>query len=111
MYGCTTHVQAPVETYHAVHREVMKVVEEQGGGEGLLLHLAYATEEGFDSVDVWESRAQADVFNATVMPIALERAGVPIDRPHPRVDEFDPIGLVVPAAASGSAAGAPVSGP
>jgi hypothetical protein len=105
MYGVTTHVPSSIETYHAVHREVMKVVEEQGGGEGLVLHLAYATEEGFDSVDVWESRAQADVFNATVIPIAMERAGVSTEGPEPRVEEFEPIGVVVPAAA-GSQAGA-----
>lgn len=98
MYGVTTHVPVPSEAYHAIHRAVMSVVEEQGGAEGLVLHLARATEEGFDVVEVWESREHADAFNETVMPIALERAGVPTDGPAPRVEEFDPLGVLVPAA-------------
>ena len=99
MYGITTHVLAPSDTYHAVHRAVMSVAEEQGAGEGLVLHLAYATDEGFDIVEVWESQEYAEAFNATVMPAAMERAGLPTDGPEPRVEEFDPIGVLVPAGA------------
>jgi hypothetical protein len=102
MYGITTHVLAPSETYQAVHRAVMDVVAEQGGGDGLVLHLAYATEEGFDVLEVWDSREHAEAFNTTVMPAAMERAGVPADGPEPRVDEFDPIGVLVPAAPAGA---------
>jgi hypothetical protein len=102
MYGTTTHVPAPSETYQAVHRAVMEVVDERGGGEGLVLHLAYATEEGFDVLEVWETREQAEEFNATVMPAAMDRAGVPADAPAPRVDEFDPIGVLVPAGGAGA---------
>ena len=99
MYGITTHVSAPSDSYHAVHRAVMSVAEEQGAGEGLVLHLAYATDEGFDIVEVWESQEHAEAFNATVMPAAMERAGLPTDGPEPRVEEFDPIGVLVPAGA------------
>lgn len=100
MYGITTHVSAPSDTYHAVHRAVMSVAEEQGAGEGLVLHLAYATDDGFDILEVWESREYADAFNATVMPAAMERAGLPTDGAEPRVEEFDPIGVLVPVAPS-----------
>lgn len=100
MYGITTHVPAPSETYRAAHQAVMDVVGEQGGGDGLVLHLAYETEEGFDIVEVWESRAHADAFNATVMPAAMQRAGLPSDGPEPRVEEFEPIGVLVPAGGS-----------
>ena len=95
MYAFTTHVAAPAEAYQAVHRAVMDVVEEQGGGDGLVLHVAYATEEGFDVTEVWDSREQADAFNATVMPIAMERAGM-IDGPEPRVEELNALGVLVP---------------
>lgn len=100
MYGSTTHVSAPTETYQAVHRAVMEVVAEQGGGDGLVLHVAYATQEGFDVLEVWDSREQAEAFNDSVMPVAFERAGVPADRPQPSVDEFEPIGVLVPAGSS-----------
>jgi hypothetical protein len=96
MYGITNHVAAPVEAYQAVHRAVMEVVAEQGGGDGLVLHLAYATEEGFDVLEVWDSRVEADAFYGTIMPIAMERAGLPSDGPAPRTEEFRPIGVLVP---------------
>jgi hypothetical protein len=50
----------------------MEVVAERGGGDGLVLHLAYATDEGFDVLEVWDSRVEADAFYGTVMPIAME---------------------------------------
>jgi len=104
MYGMTTHVTAPAEAYRVAHKAVMDVVAEQGGGEGLLLHVAYATEEGFDIVEVWESREQAEAFNTTVMPLAMQRAGMPTDAPEPRVEEFDPLGVLVPTAPTGEVA-------
>jgi quinol monooxygenase YgiN len=98
MYAFTTHVSAPNEAYQAVHRAVLEVVAEQGGGDGLVLHLACATEEGFDVTEVWDSREQADAFNATVMPIAMQRAGIETDAPEPRIEELNPIGVMVPGA-------------
>lgn len=41
------HVPAPIEAYQAIHKAVMEVIGEHGGGEGLVLHLAYATDRGF----------------------------------------------------------------
>jgi hypothetical protein len=76
----------------------LEVVEEHGGADGLVLHLACATEEGFDVTEVWDTREQADAFNATVMPIAMERAGMAADGPEPRVEELDAIGVLVPGA-------------
>ena len=95
MYAITTHVEAPPEAYHAVHREVMGLVDASGVGEGLVVHLAYATAQGFDVVDVWESRALAETFNAEVMPVAMQRAGVPTDGPAPEVDELDLLNLMI----------------
>lgn len=106
MYGVTVHVPVPSEFYLPVHRAVMEVVQEQGGAEGLVLHLAYRTEQGFDIVEVWDSRDDADAFNATVMPQAMQRAGVPMDGPASQVEEFDPLGVMTPggrAAAEGAA--------
>jgi hypothetical protein len=110
MYGFTTYVSGPKETYQVVHRAVMDVVTERGsGGEGLVLHVAYTTDEGFAVVEVWESREQSDAFYDTIMPLAMERAGVPADAPEPRIEEFETIGVLVPAAA-GAAAEEPTAG-
>lgn len=98
MYGYTMHVPAPAEDYLALHAAVTEVVAEDGGGEGLVLHLAHATTEGFDLTEVWESKEQLDAFNATVWPKAMERAGIPMDGPPPTPTEFEPLAVVTPRA-------------
>jgi hypothetical protein len=50
------HIPAPIEVYQAMHKAVLEVMEEDGGGEGLVLHLAYPTQAGFDLTEVWESK-------------------------------------------------------
>ena len=96
MYGYTMHVPAPIEVYQQLHRAVVEVVEQQGGGDGLLLHLAYATDQGFDLTEVWETKEDLDAFNRDVFPKAAERAGVPLEGPQPEPVEFTPTGLVMP---------------
>jgi hypothetical protein len=96
MYGYTMHIPAPAAAYHAMHKAVMDVMDEDGGGEGLILHLAYETDRGFDLTEVWESKEQFEAFNQTVFPKAMTRAEVPMDGPQPETVEFDPIGLMIP---------------
>jgi hypothetical protein len=96
MYGYTTHVPAPIEVYHALHRAVLEVVAEDGGAEGLILHLAYPTDLGFDLTEVWESKEQFETFNRDVFPKAMARAGVPMEGPQPPLEEFDPVSVVTP---------------
>ena len=96
MYGFTMHVPAPIELYHSVHQAVVDIIAEEGGGDGLILHLAYETDEGFDLIEVWETKEQSDSFNATVTPKAMERAGVPMVGPPPETEEFDPVGVLTP---------------
>ena len=98
MYGYTMHVPAPIAAYQAIHKAVGEVIREHGGGEGLVLHLAYATDRGFDLTEVWESKEQLDAFNRDVFPKAMARAGVPMDGPAPETLEFEPAGLMTPRA-------------
>jgi len=94
MYGYTMHVPAPIDAYHAMHKAVMEVADEEGGVEGLLLHLAYSTDQGFDLTEVWETKESLDAFNRDVFPKAMARAGVPMDGPQPEAVEFVPAGVV-----------------
>ena len=98
MYGYTVHVPAPIEAYQAIHKAVMEIVQEEGGGEGLVLHLAYATGQGFDVTEVWESKDDLEAFNRDLLPKAMARAGVPMDGPQPDPVEFDPVGVVTASA-------------
>jgi hypothetical protein len=96
MYGYTMHIPAPAEAYQAMHKAVLEVVGEDGGGDGLILHLALKTDQGFDLTEGWESKEQLDAFNKTVFPKAMARAGVSMDGPPPETVEFDPIGVMTP---------------
>lgn len=94
MYGYTIHVPQPIDAYRAMHKAVLEVLEEDGGAEGLLLHLAYATDSGFDLTEVWDAKEQFDAFNRDVFPRAMARAGLRMDGPPPEPVEFDPAGVV-----------------
>jgi hypothetical protein len=104
-YAFTVRVRQPVEVYDASHAEVLKVAGDQGA-DGLILHLARAVEDGFEVLEIWQSREQADRFNREVVGPAMARAGVPTDGPQPAVEEFEPRVLMVLQAYSSEAAGA-----
>ncbi len=96
MYGYTMHIPAPPETYLALHRAIAEVMNEEGGGEGLILHLAHEKDLGVDLTEVWESKEQLDEFNRTVFPQAMERAGITMEGPPPGTVELDPLVVVTP---------------
>jgi len=50
MYGVITTVPAPVEMYDEIHRRFGASVN------GLLVHVGRATTDGFQVVEVWESK-------------------------------------------------------
>ena len=84
MYGYTMHIPAPIEAYQAMHEAVVEVADEEGSGEGLLLHLAYATDRGFALTEVWETKDHLDAFNRVVMPKAMvpTKIGPPLSPPR-----------------------------
>jgi hypothetical protein len=98
MYGYTVHVPAPIEVYRAMHAAIAEVMGAEGAGEGLILHVGFATEEGFGVTEVWESKDHLDTFNRDVLPLALARAGLPMDGPQPEPVEFTPAAVVTPRA-------------
>ena len=94
-YGFVVDVQAPAQVYDAVHAEVMR--RAPGGADGLLLHVGWATADGFRVAEVWESREHCDRFDAEVVgPVVAQLTGGQA-QPPPR-EEFEPRGLVVPSA-------------
>jgi hypothetical protein len=98
LYGYTMHIPAPIEVYQAMHRAVLEVVDEEGDVEGLVLHLAYPTEAGFDLTEVWDSKDALDTFNRDVFPKAMARAGLSLDGPPPTPFEFTPTAVMTPRA-------------
>jgi hypothetical protein len=97
MYGVLSRVPAPVELYDAAHAEIHR----RGGDkpEGLLVHVGRATTDGFEVLEVWESREHFERFNRDVVgPSMAGTAPGPPPSPGQGYDEFDVRGLVIPSA-------------
>ena len=96
MYGIITTVLAPVEVYDGMHAEVLK--RTGNTVDGLLVHVGRATTDGFQVLEVWESKEQYDRVNTDILfPLMRELAG---DQPAPSMEQatetFDVRGLVIP---------------
>ena len=97
-YGVVVDVTAPVEMYDTLHRELLRVTD--GSVEGLLIHLGRATADGFQVIEVWESKDQYDQYNREVVwPLAARLSeGQPSAGDLPVEQDFDVRGLVIPQA-------------
>ena len=92
MYGVITNVPAPVELYDEIHRRFGASVN------GLLVHVGRATTDGFQVVEVWESKEHYDRANTDIVfPLMRELAG---HQPPPSMEvateTFDVRGLTIP---------------
>ncbi len=96
-YGFVMDVPAPIEFYDELHAEIGR--RTTGGVDGLLLHVGRETRGGFQITEVWESHELWDRFNAEIVGPAFARlSGGQSPSVQPTVEEFEPRGLVVPAA-------------
>ena len=96
-HGLVMNVRAPIEFYDALHAEVAR--RSNGGVDGLLLHVGRGTGDGFQVVEVWESKEQCDRFFAAVVgPAAASVSGGQAPPGEPVMEEFEPRGLIIPSA-------------
>lgn len=93
-YGTVVTVPAPIEAYLASHAEVQRATGDQFP-DGLIFHVARPVDSGFEMLEVWESKEQADKFNEEVVGPAVGRTGADTSGPQPVVVEFEPVGLMV----------------
>ncbi|MCW2521785.1 MAG: hypothetical protein JWO63_120 [Frankiales bacterium] len=100
-YGVIVRVPAPIQAYEASHAEVMKATGGESG-VGLIFHVARATEQGFEMIEVWDSKEQCEKFNQEVVGPAVARTGVDQSGPQPEVIEFDPVGVMLAGPSTGS---------
>ena len=85
-------LDAPVEMYSAIHQAVDKEVGTNI--PGLLVHLARRTPQGFEVIEVWESKEYSDKFQREVGRPVIERIAGP-DAPALEPESFELLGLVV----------------
>jgi hypothetical protein len=96
-YGLVMDVPAPIGLYDALHAEINR--RAPGGADGLLAHVGRETPAGFQIVEVWESQQSYERFAAEIMGPAMEQLSGGHPAPAaPAMQEFEPRGLVVPAA-------------
>lgn len=91
-YAHVVDVPAPAAVYDATHAELLR--RTGGQVDGLVLHLARATEDGFQVVEVWTDRAACErAEREHVGPILAAHGGAPTP---PHAEEFEVRGLVLP---------------
>lgn len=89
-YGVIYNVSHPIELYDRVATEVDTRWGGGGSPEGLIVHIARPTRSGFQIVEVWRSRADADRFMQVVGPIIVRDAeGQPRGRDRQNAEEFE----------------------
>ncbi len=90
-------VPAPIEMYVALHAEIGRRLS--GPVEGLFFHVGRATGRGFQIIEVWETEEQYDRYDAEMLqPAIAELSGGQTAPGQPVVEEFEPRGLIIPAA-------------
>ena len=96
--GVITDVSAPVEFYDTVHAAMLERIGP--AVDGLLLHLARPTADGFQVIEVWESRAHYDRYvDELLVPVLGELSGGSASRESGRTETpFEVRGLVLPRA-------------
>jgi hypothetical protein len=96
MYGVITTIPAPVEMYDAMHAEWLKRVG--ASVDGLLVHIGRAATDGFQTLEVWESKEHYDRANIDIVfPLMRELAGDErAPSTEPATETFDVHGLVIP---------------
>jgi len=92
------NVPAPIEFYDALHAEVAR--RSTDAVDGLLLHVGRATGDGFQVLEIWQTKETFDRFFAEVLgPAVASVAGGQAPPGEPVTEEFEPRGLVIPSAA------------
>jgi hypothetical protein len=96
-HGLVMNVPARIEFYDALHAEVAR--HSPAGVDGLLLHVGRATGDGFQVLEIWESKEKCDRFFAEVVgPAVASVSGGQAPPGEPVMEEFEPRGLIIPSA-------------
>ena len=103
-YAVTIDVHAPAAAYQVLHAQLLD--RTAGQVDGLLVHLARPTADGFQVLEVWDTKASYDHFNDTVIAPLAARAGLAPPAgtgtdsttagPALSVTQIDVSGLVIP---------------
>ena len=92
-YNVIFDVPAPIEMYDATHAAVCEVVGDSD--VELVVHVARATDSGFEIVEVWRSKEAFDDFNREFWPKAASKIPGAEGMETPPGRAFEARGLIV----------------
>ncbi len=97
MYGVINAVAAPVEAYDRVHAEALKRAGSSIDSFGLLVHVGRATADGYEVLNIWESKEHyeraMEAVGELVPEMADEMARPPAEQ---EIETFEVRGLIIP---------------
>lgn len=80
------------ELYESFNREMFGgALNPERAPDGLIIHTAGPTSDGWRIFDVWESREDFDRFMQEKVIPAMKALGVPQDGPEPEIHELESI--------------------
>ena len=92
-YGFVLDIPAPIEVYDALHAEIVR--RKDPTSCGMLVHVGRPTPEGFQVIEIWESKERQEQFNAeVVMPAMAQLSSGQPPSAEPAREEFEPRGLI-----------------
>jgi hypothetical protein len=96
-YGVIVTMPCPIEMYDSLHQALIE--QTSGNIDGMLFHVGRAVPEGFEVIEVWESKEQSDRYNSEIIWPLTARVwqGQPMGG-EPRMEEFEVRGVVIPQA-------------
>ena len=93
-YGFVLDIPATIEVYDALHAEIVR--RKDPTSCGMLVHVGRPRPEGFQVIEIWESKKQQERFNAEVVePAMAQLSGGQPPSAEPAREEFEPRGLIV----------------
>jgi hypothetical protein len=102
VHGIVATVPGPMDMYRAVNAQVNEKMGETPP-TGLLVHIARATADGFQVIEVWESKQQCDAFQDDVLAPIIDRvSGGQAPARHEVTEEFQVENFFLGAGAPGA---------
>lgn len=99
-YGIIASLPAPIDMYRGVNAAVTEQIGDAAPA-GLLVHIARETPEGFQVMEIWDSKQHCDEFADTVLAPIIERLSGGQAPPRDDVtEEFDVENFFIGAAAA-----------